>query len=195
MSFENILPIICFFAPIVLGILLWYERFQRQNIKENIERRDRQERRIEEQQRKFKYEKAIEAYEAIKKAGCEDILNTLAGYDGDEIINTLCEISNYIGALGISSEDASIALRDLATSLEDYAETPKQKEPQIIFEPKVMIMETSDKKFIYPVENESFKIIQDNVKVDYDNNNNEFIITKNMADDWYEKFMEEVKLG
>lgn len=58
-----------------------------------------------------------------------------------------------------------------------------------------MIMETSDKKFIYPVENESFKIIQDNVKVDYDNNNNEFIITKNMADDWYEKFMEEVKLG
>lgn len=123
------------------------------------------------------------------------MLNTLAGYDSDEIINTLCEISNYIGALGISSENASIALRDLATSLEDYTETPKQKEPQVIFEPKVMIMETSDKKFIYPVENESFKIIQDNVKVDYDNNNNEFIITKNMADDWYEKFMEEVKLG
>ena len=62
---------------------------------------------------------------------------TAAGYNYDEVIDILCEIGSYIGALGISTKDASNALRDLATSLEDYAETPKQKEPQVIFEPKV----------------------------------------------------------
>lgn len=182
MSFENILSFIYFFAPIVLGLLLWYEQFQRQNIQKQIQ----------EEQKKCKYEKAAMAYEAIKKAECEDILNALNGYNDDEIIDTLYEISNYIGALGISTEEASNAFRDLAASLEDYTETPKQKEPQVIFEPKVMVMETPDKKFVYPVENKSFKIIQDDIKVDYDNNNNEFIITKNIADDWYDNFMKEI---
>lgn len=179
MSFENILPIICFLAPIILGILLWYEWFQRQKIKENIQRQDRVERRIQEQQRKFKYEKAIGAYEEIKKAGCEDILDTLAKYNDDEIINTLYEISNYIGALGISTEDASNALRDLATSLEDYAETPKQKEPQVIFEPKVMIIEPKDQKPIMIAYNNIISVKQDDKEV-------------NPLDDWYNNFMKEI---
>lgn len=178
MSFENILPIICFFAPIVLGVLLWYERFQHQKIKENIQRRDREERWIQEQQRKFKCEKAVEAYETIKKAGCEDILKALDGYNYDEVIDTLCEIGSYIGALGISTKDASNALRDLATSLEDYAEAPKQKEPQVIFEPKVMIIETQDKK---PIAYDNIiSIKQDDKEVD-------------PFDDWYNNFMKEIE--
>ena len=181
MSFENILSIICFFAPIVLGILLWYERFQRQKIKENIQRRDREERWIQEQQRKFKCEEAAEAYEAIKKAGCEDILKALDGYNYDEVIDTLCEIGSYIGALGISTKDASNALKDLAASLEDYTETPKQKEPQVIFEPKVMIIEPEGQKPIKIAGENIISIKQDD--------------EINPLDDWYERFMEEVKLG
>ena len=178
MSFESILPIICFFAPIVLGILLWYERFQRQKIKENIQRRDREERWIQEQQRKFKCEKAAEAYEAIKKAGCEDILKALDGYNYDEVIDTLCEISSYIGALGISTKDASNALKDLAASLEDYTETQEQKEPQVIFEPKVMIIEPQDKK---PIAYDNIiSIKQDDKEV-------------NPFDDWYNNFMKEIE--
>ena len=181
MSFENILPIICFFAPIVLGILLWYERFQHQKIKENIQRRDREERWIQEQQRKFKCEKAAEAYETIKKAGCEDILKALDGYNYDEVIDTLCEIGSYIGALGISTKDASNAFNALATPSEETTETQEQKEPQVIFEPKVMIIEPEGQKPIKIAGENIISIKQDD--------------EINSIDDWYERFMEEVKLG
>lgn len=189
MSFENILPIICFFAPIVLGILLWYERFQNQN----IQRRAQEERWIQEERRKFKYEEAPQTYKELKVVMGEEIDKILDGQDSDSIVEILNYVGRAMSLAGCSMDQATNALRDLALSLEDYTETPKQKEPQVIFEPKVMIMETSDKKFIYPVENKPFKIIQDNVKVDYDNNNNEFIITKNMADDWYDNFMKEIE--
>lgn len=51
---------------------------------------------------------------------------------------------NILLIMGIFTKEASNALNDITASLEDYTETPKQKEPQVIFEPKVMIIEPQD---------------------------------------------------
>ena len=176
MSFENILPVICFFAPIVLGILLWYERFQRQD----IQRRAEEERWIQEERRKCKYEEASQTYKELKAVMGEEIDKILDGQDSDSIVEILNYIGRAMSLAGCSMDQATDALRDLALSLEDYAETPKQKEPQVIFEPKVMIIEPEGQKPIKIACDNIISVKQDDKEV-------------NPLDDWYNNFMKEIE--
>lgn len=179
MSFENILPIICFLAPIILGILLWYEWFQRQKIKENIQRRDREERWIQEEQRKCKYEEASQTYKELKAVMGEEIDKTLEGQDSDSIV----EILNYIGRVmnlaGCSISEMADAFNALETPSAETTETQEQKEPQVIFEPKVMIIEPKDQKPVMIAYNNIISVKQDDKEV-------------NPLDDWYNNFMKEI---
>lgn len=86
---------------------------------------------------------------------------------------------NILLIMGIFTKEASNALNDLAASLEDYTETPKQKEPQVIFEPKVMIIEPQDQNPIMIADN-IISVKQDDKEV-------------NPFDDWYDNFMKEIE--
>lgn len=86
---------------------------------------------------------------------------------------------NILLIMGIFTKEASNALNDLATSLEDYTETPKQKELQVIFEPKVMIIEPQDQNPIMIADN-IISVKQDDKEV-------------NLFDDWYDNFMKEIE--
>ena len=182
MSFENILLIICFCAPIILGLSFWaYTWFQDRNAEKDIQKWIQEEKWFQEERRKFKYEEASQTYKELKAVMGEEIDKILEGQDSDSIVEILNYVGRTMSLAGCSMDQATDALRGLALSLEDYTETPKQKEPQVIFEPKTMIIEPEGQKPIKIAGENIISIKQDD--------------EINPLDDWYERFMEEVKLG
>lgn len=101
---------------------------------------------------------------------------------GGNTFNSIVETLNYVGKIaseaGCSISELANAFNALATPSEETAETQEQKEPQVIFEPKVMIIETQDKK---PTAYDNIiSIKQDDKEVD-------------PFDDWYNNFMKEIE--
>jgi hypothetical protein len=101
---------------------------------------------------------------------------------GGNSLNSIVETLNYIGKIAseasCSISELADAFNALATPSEETAETQEQKEPQVIFEPKVMIIETQDKKSI--AYDNIISIKQDDKEVD-------------PFDDWYNNFMKEIE--
>ena len=77
-----------------------------------------------------------------------------------------------------SMSEMADAFNAIATPSAETTETPEQKEPQVIFEPKAMIIESQDKK---PIAYDNIiSIKQDDKEV-------------NPFDDWYNNFMKEIE--
>ena len=101
--------------------------------------------------------------------------------DGNDF-NSIVEALNYVGKIaseaGCSISEMVDAFNALGTPSAETTETQEQKELQVIFEPKVMIIEPQDKK---PIAYDNIiSIKQDDKEV-------------NPFDDWYNNFMKEIE--
>ena len=96
----------------------------------------------------------------------------------DDIVEAFNHVGKIASEAGCSISELADAFNALATPSEETTETQEQKEPQVIFEPKVMIIETQDKK---PIAYDNIiSIKQDDKEVD-------------PFDDWYNNFMKEIE--
>ena len=124
------------------------------------------------------FEEAKRVYKELKATMGEEIDKILDGND----FNSIVEILNYVGRgmslAGCSVSEMADAFNALGTPSAETTETQEQKEPQVIFEPKVMIIETQDKKSI--AYDNIISIKQDDKEV-------------NPFDDWYNNFMKEIE--
>ena len=180
MFYETILPFIIvigsFVISLIISIPLW-KRCKWPWDEPEDSSDDRYERFIFERQ----VEKAKQTYEELKAIMGEEIDEILGGNSLNSIVETLNYIGNMASLAGCSMSELADAFNALATPSEETTETQEQKEPQVIFEPKVMIIEPEGQKPIKIAGENIISIKQDD--------------EINPLDDWYERFMEEVKLG
>ena len=125
-------------------------------------------------------EKANAVYEDLKSMIGKDIDKMLEDYDYYDTVEILNHIGDIMNLSSCSTDEFIDVLNALGTPSAETIETQKQKEPQVIFEPKVMIIEPEGQK---PIKIASENIIS--IKQDDE--------IKPSLDEWYEKFMEEIK--
>ena len=132
---------------------------------------------------KRQVEKAKQTYEELKAIiGKEEIDEIFNGYSSNDMVEVLNQIGNMMSLASCSMSEMADAFNAIATPSTETTETQEQKEPQVIFEPKVMIIEPQDQKPVKIAYDNIISIKQDDKEV-------------NPFDDWFERFMEEVKLG
>lgn len=166
-SFIIIVPII---AILIMLILFWI------NIKKSEEDSDELYKQLT---FKRQVEKAKQTYEELKAIiGKEKIDEIFNGYSSNDMVEVLNHIGNMMSLAGCSMSEMADAFNAIRTPSAETTETQEQKEPQVIFEPKVMIIETQDKK---PIAYDNIiSIKQDDKEVD-------------PFDDWYNNFMKEIE--
>ena len=124
------------------------------------------------------FEEAKRVYKELKATMGKEIDEILGGNSLNSIVETLNYVGKIASEAGCSISELADAFNALATPSEETTETQEQKEPQVIFEPKVMIIETQDKK---PIAYDNIiSIKQDDKEVD-------------PFDDWYNNFMKEIE--
>lgn len=103
--------------------------------------------------------------------------------ESEDNFDDIVEAFNYVGKIaseaGCSISEMVDAFNALATPSEETTETQEQKEPQVIFEPKVMFIEPQGQNPIMITDN-IISIKQDDKEVD-------------PFDDWYNNFMKEIE--
>ena len=110
--------------------------------------------------------------------GKEKIDEIFNGYSSNDMVEVLNHIGNMMSLASCSMSEMANAFNAIATPSAETTETQEQKEPQVIFEPKVMIIEPQDKK---PIAYDNIiSIKQDDKEV-------------NPFDDWYDNFMKEIE--
>ena len=177
MFYDDLFFIISVLSVPVLILLLIYKPWDNIDFPWEEKSNDQYEQQIHSRQ----IEEAKQVYKELKATMGEEIDKILGGNS----FNSIVEILNYVGKI-TSEADCSItemanAFNALGTPSEETTETQEQKEPQVIFEPKVMIIEPEGQKPIKIAGENIISIKQDD--------------EINPLDDWYERFMEEVKLG
>ena len=174
MFYEIILPLIIFCGiPFILTLI--FCKYIEWPWIELEEKDDDQYERIALQRR---VEEAERIYTELKATMGEEIDEILDGND----FNSIVEALNYVGKIaseaGCSISEMVDAFNALGTPSAETTETQEQKELQVIFEPKVMIIEPQDKK---PIAYDNIiSIKQDDKEV-------------NPFDDWYNNFMKEIE--
>ena len=163
--------------PILISLLIYkpWDNIEFPGEEKSNDIDDRYERFIFERQ----IEKAKQTYEELKAImGKKEIDEIFNGYSSNDIVEALNHIGNMASLAGCSMSELADAFNAIATPSEETAETQEQKEPQVIFEPKVMIIEAQDKK---PIAYDNIiSIKQDDKEVD-------------PFDDWYNNFMKEIE--
>lgn len=71
----------------------------------------------------------------------KDIDKMLESYDYYDTVEILNHIGDIMNLSGCSTDEFIDAFNALGTPSAEITETQEQKEPQVIFEPKVMIIE------------------------------------------------------
>ena len=166
-SFIIIVPII---AILIMLILFWI------NVKKSEEDSDELYKQLI---FKRQVEKARQTYEELEAImGKEKIDEIFNGYSSNDMVEVLNHIGNMMSLASCSMSEMANAFNAIATPSAETTETQEQKEPQVIFEPKVMIIEPQDKK---PIAYDNIiSIKQDDKEV-------------NPFDDWYDNFMKEIE--
>lgn len=124
------------------------------------------------------FEEAKRVYKELKATMGKEIDEILGGNSLNSIVETLNYVGKIASEAGCSISEMVDAFNALATPSEETTETQEQKEPQVIFEPKVMIIESQNKK---PIAYDNIiSIKQDDKEV-------------NPFDDWYNNFMKEIE--
>ena len=137
MFYETILPFIIVIGSFVISLIIsiplqksckwpWDEPEDSSD--------DRYERFIFERQ----VEKAKQTYEELKAImGKKEIDEIFNGYSSNDIVEVLNHIGNMASLAGCSMSELADAFNAIATPSEETTETQEQKEPQVIFEPKI----------------------------------------------------------
>lgn len=166
-SFIIIVPII---AILIMLTLFWI------NVKKSEEDSDELYKQLT---FKRQVEKARQTYEELKAImGKEEIDEIFNGYSSNDMIEVLNHIGNMMSLAGCSTSEMADAFNAIIAPSAETIETHEQKEPQVIFEPKAIIIESQDKK---PIAYDNIiSIKQDDKEV-------------NPFDDWYDNFMKEIE--
>lgn len=126
------------------------------------------------------FEEAKRVYKELKATMGEEIDEILGGNSLNSIVETLNYVGKIASEAGCSISELADAFNALGTPSEETTETQEQKEPQVIFEPKVMIIEPQDQKPVKIAYDNIISIKQDDKEVD-------------PFDDWYNNFMKEIE--
>lgn len=129
-SFIIVVPII---AISIMLVLFWI------NVKKSEEDSDELYKQLT---FKRQIEKARQTYEELKAVvGKEEIDEIFNNYSFNDMVEALNHIGNMMSLAGCSMSEMANAFNAIATPSGETTETQEQKEPQVIFEPKVMIIE------------------------------------------------------
>ena len=176
MFYDDLFFIISVLSVPVLISLLIYKPWDNIEFPWEEKSNDQYGQQIHQQQ----FEEAKRVYKELKATMGKEIDEILGGNSLNSIVETLNYVGKIASEAGCSISELANAFNALATPSEETTETQEQKEPQVIFEPKVMIIEPQGQKPVKIAYDNIISIKQDNKEVD-------------PFDDWYNNFMKEIE--